>query len=227
MKNTPKIDVTNLGDSPEIFMDGFQRVLYQAGLENVDRQKVQDEWDDAVSRQMSKKLSRASKVIISSWDFIKVLFSLKPGQSIVVDYDGNIFRGRLNTDKFEKLPQKFSIGRHDHSVDSGLHDSAMRTSSSVSSPSPAFKNSWNKIHAKAVSDKSSKQVPMDVSIIFWNMEFYTPDEIIVEKVTTGPLAHKFTEITAKELPNVSLGISSLGSLRYYRRNGEIFWLDGE
>jgi hypothetical protein len=220
----PKMNVKStddLGDKPETFMTSMEAVLYKAGLEGIDRQRVQHEYDDALAREESKKLSHMSRLIASTWDLLKLLAKLQPGQSIAIDYDGNVFKGRVKTEKLQPLPHKFAVGRQVNPLDVGQFQH-MRTSSSVSSPSPAFKNAWNNMKIPSQPKKDEFPLHISVELFFLEMDMGT---LTMEDITVTPvkyLSYDFVEYSTEKMPGVVLGIyPPTGSLRYYKIDGKL------
>ena len=94
----------------------FSEILQQVEDENISEEfrKLLAEKADRLFEQQkatedSRYLSRISRYIVSAWDLLKIFAQRKEGEVIVVDFDGNIYRGRLSEErlgKFRKLPHK-------------------------------------------------------------------------------------------------------------------------
>lgn len=94
------------GERPEDFMDSLGKVIYEANIQEARNQKLLWDFQDWKAGEESKRLSKLSRWIISTWEFMKLYATLRDGQMLCVDNKGKIFKGYVNPEKMQELPQR-------------------------------------------------------------------------------------------------------------------------
>jgi len=166
-------------------------------------QKIQE----AVSRNESRGLARISRFIMSTWDLLSILTKTKHGESIVIDSEGNVFRGRVNTEKLQALPGKVSGFKNNDFDAAGLQE-FFTTKSYVNSPAPTFKNAWEG------SVKPPKNIDSPI-LEEWmeKINHLSPEDIVTINKVTKDMA-TFLEITIEGFP-ITVGIFEKTGTAYY------------
>lgn len=206
-------------------MTTIQQALMETQLEKLEMLEVQRVYDEMKSHEESRGLARISQVLISIWQLPGIILKLAEGQSLVIDREGNMWKGRVKTDKFPSLPQKLHIKKSSHVLDVGTFQS-MKTSSSVSSPGPVWKNQWDKIRTKLMKSESTGFYPMAVSFFLMEVDEIPQEELTYGENVAGNGDWKFTEITWSKYPDYTMGIvQATGTMKYWKLNGEVHWID--
>lgn len=99
-------------------------------------------------------LKKSSKALINSFELLKIFWSLKEGESIVINSNGTIFKGKVKTEKLNALPEIFA-GKKDTSLDDMETQKYFNTKSFVNSPSTGFKNAWDSQMIKPPKESDS------------------------------------------------------------------------
>jgi hypothetical protein len=183
-------NIDNLGENPEVFMDGFQQIAYEANLQKIQNQKLDERFLEQKARKESQYLSRISSYIVSAWDLLKIFAQRKEGEVIVVDFDGNIFRGRLSEDRLKKMTKV--PGKVPQHVPSNLDDAEFTyqgfVSKSVAEPANivrGFSNEWNSAVKKAAKNQAVPMLDMFLRLCeYKKSQGKTPE--IHHEISTGP-----------------------------------------
>lgn len=182
----------------------FEKVLYDAGMEKIQAAKADELFREQKSRQDSKFLSKISRVVIAAWDFAHLIAQLNPGETLTVNSEGHIFRGRVNTEKLKMLPEKLP-GKNSLEFDTGTYE-YIATKSWVAGYGNPVKNPWDKLQVKLAP--SSDDHPL-VAIFKEKVEEVLlrgkPEEITYAHSVTV-MGHKFCEISIENFP-IILGVN--------------------
>lgn len=169
----------------------------------------------------SKFFSRVSSVLISVWQLKEILVKLSAGESVIIDSDGNLYKGRVKLEKYQKLYKKLP-GKNDTAFDNGTHE-YLATKSWITSPGNPLKNSWESIALKAPELSSHPVIQLfedKLSSCFKEGTTAFDPEIVTKNFVTNNNG-KFVEISIKDYP-VSVGISmTTQKIRYYIYKGQI------
>jgi hypothetical protein len=179
-------------------------------------QQIQDNYNQKKAIEESHFLARMSRILIGAWDFAAMMAKLNPGESLTVNRDGEIFKGRVKTEKLTKLAEKLPRYIQSDFDTEGFKES-MRTKSLVISEGSPRKNAWDFSAIKAPKNIDS---PM-VELILQRLEKISPGDIVeVNHMVSS--THKYMEITIKGFP-ITPGIhEKTGTIYYYYFNGKKF-----
>jgi hypothetical protein len=201
------------GDKPERFMDGFSAILYQERLQQIANKKKDEDFREQKARQESRFLSKISSILISVWDFTQLISRLQPGETLTVNSNGEIFSGKVDTEKLHKLPQ-IAPGKNPGDFDTGA-EFYLATKSWVNAPEPPLKNSWDGISIKLAPRFAEHPL---TTVFMEKLEEVAKrkatEKEVTEFHTVDSLGFSFTEISIKGFP-IKLGVSkSTGKARY-------------
>jgi hypothetical protein len=88
-------------------------------------------------------LKTSSKVLIGQTELIKLFYKLGDGESLIINSNGNMFKGKIkNMEDLTPLSEKLP-GKTDNSLDGKARQEFIRTKPWVNAPGDAFKNAWN------------------------------------------------------------------------------------
>ena len=195
----------------------LEGVLYEIGLENLEKRKADQKFADEKARKESSRLAHISSVLLSLWDLAGIILK-NPGKKIIIDSDtGEIYTGIISDnrmEKFHKLPAKVP-GRLSLEIDRDSLTSYLTSRSFVFSPGNPLKHRWE--NAGHIAPKEHG------SAVVYNFEErlsqVSPKEIH-KKITTNSLGHKFVEISIDDYP-VSVGMSlATKKVQYYIFEGK-------
>lgn len=104
--------------------------------------QVDEQWEKIKKHQESKSLGKLSHVLISIYGIAKLWASLKEGESLVLNSDGSIYKGRPNLEKLTLQQERYTTEKAEHN----LADSDPSTRSAIGfSKSNVFSayNNWD------------------------------------------------------------------------------------
>lgn len=175
----------------------FNEILETIEGENLPdsfREHLQKKADALFAQQQateeSRYLSKVSRFIVSAWDILKLIATVKPGQVLVVDADGNIYRGNLPEARLAKLQKlHHKVPKY---VPSNLDDAAISytsfVSKSVAEPGNivrGFSTEWDSAVKKAAKAQQLPVLDMWLRAVRYNNTHGKPVEIRHEIVTNA------------------------------------------
>jgi len=122
-------------------------------------QKADKAWNELSARKESDKLSRISSLLISHWEFMEIFAQLSEGETLTVNARGELFKGKVKTEKLRQLPQKI-ISRKPINLDDAeiTFRSFVKNSDPVSTiGSDGFSHEWI---STIRSIKTAQEVPL-------------------------------------------------------------------
>jgi hypothetical protein len=189
MKNTPKIPEMTKNDR-------------MAMLESL--KKTQDD---------SNFLKKSAKILINVYDLVKLFWKLKPEESLVINADGRILRGRVKNEKLTLLPEILAEKKPSVFDGNGIQE-YFETRSWVKSPGNMFKNSWGNVSMKEPKYRHDLTVDIFLSLL----EFSGDSTKIVRGEVN--IENDFNYYTIKIEEMVGFYNQKSGILRYVELNGE-------
>jgi hypothetical protein len=157
-----KSNIENLGNSPQDFMDEVEKMQWEANQEKLHAEILDENFRTAKAAEDSRYLTRVSSYIVAAWDILKIFAQRKDGEVIVVDYDGNIYKGRISAErlgKMSKLPGKMPKRIYSNWDDADVTYNSF-VSKSVVEPAnmtSGFKSEWDTAIKKAAK---VQQIPL-------------------------------------------------------------------
>lgn len=180
-------------DFPEERVLSLTELIYQERLLQARNMEVAWQFYDWKAKEESKKLSKVSRWIISAWELCKLIAGLRDGQFICVNNQGKLFKGYVNVDKMQELPQMLPKGIPSN-LDLAQHTYQKMVTKSVAEPAvvAGFKPQWDSTVRKANRNSTAAN-----GILYFFMEIWektmkeTPEKCRLE-VKHGKLGDKRT-----------------------------------
>lgn len=198
----------------------IEKVLYEVGKDKLARQKADADFKEQKRNKDAEKMARMSNAIFSMQEMLKEYGKLLPGQVLMVDKDGNLFRGRVNTEKMQpiggKLPKRIS-----HSLDTAdfTHEEMHTTSFAKPAMVFGFKVQWNSVV------KLAQKIDHPITQLFLEkLEGILEQDwsaMVSYEITQGPLKNSYIKIKIKDYP-VEVIFNQWGNSRMYVFKGKTY-----
>lgn len=198
---------------------------------------------EQIMRENSERnfLKSTGKFLVGVWELSKIVWNLRDGHSMVINKEGEIFTGRVDTKKLTQRPEL--LGRKDTAFDFGSVQQHLQSRSWVQSPSTIFKNPWyttlkttvkntplEEVEIGGKKGLSSKlELPEKSSILcdifMWHIEFGDVNDIILGEHLNDRTG-KYTAIEIKSKGIKGYFSETTGILRFLTEGDskEQYWV---
>jgi hypothetical protein len=177
-------------------------------------QKIDDFHREKNSREESNFLSRISRIVLSAWDFSVMISRLSSGECLTVNSQGEVFQGKVNTDKLRAIPGKLPKFQQSEFDTAGFQEFC-NSKSLVESPGNGFRSGW--VNALKAPKNSQDSIAEMVNMKFQEIH---PDEILEVNHVVGSHGEKFMEVTLKDYPIIPGIFEKTGTIYYYYFEGK-------
>lgn len=194
-------------------MDTLQQAIYEQRSLEIQQRKLDEQFAEWKARQDSQLLSRISAVIASAWEIGRIIATLSPGQTITINSDGEIFKGRVNTEKMAKLSQKVAK-RIPSNMDDAQATYKNFVSKSVAEPAvvAGLKKQWHSMVKKAQNTREFPVLNLFVDM-YQQIEEKNPEKIHCDIIRDS--RGQDTVITYVDGINVRICTNFYGRLVWY------------
>lgn len=144
-------------------------------------------------------LKRVGSILVNVRDITEILLGLSENQSLVITKNGEIFRGRVSTDKLTPLARKIP-GKNEGSFDINAHvsfDDSMLENQNVSTKKPIHTiKGWNFVTKLYKYDEN---ITADIFMRAWEFQAeLSPKNIKITRVVS-PMKHHYMDVKIKGL----------------------------
>lgn len=213
------------GDNPKKFMRGLDAVIYDLYLEKIEREKLDQQYKENKIKEDSKKLAKMSKILISLRELYKLLRELKAGHSVVINEHGEIFTGKVNTEKLHAIQVKIP-GKTPAEFDGNGFEEFYPTSSSVNAPDAVWKNWWDTLKVKLYKGDSGN---ITVDMFKDAMDYFlSQNEDNISQLKKHVKVNQRNETYYMEIsiPNFPIigGFGKNGKMYYFITENKVYWI---
>jgi len=172
------------------------------------------------SRDLSL-LKRASNILVSVMQIPSIILALKNGHSLVINSDGHLFTGKVNTEKLHDLGQRVA-GKNEGQFDVNAHvDSDISMLDNQEIHSKQFSN----IRRKALQDtvrlfKEGSSITSEIFMMAWEyQEENFPENVTINR-ETSPMGHKYLLVKIAGMGFYGKIAEKTGTLMYIVSDGK-------
>jgi len=194
------------------------RISDRIRMEKSNNRKIDEQFIAQKKAEDTRYLAKVSHILVSMWEITKMIVKLNPGESLVINEHGELFKGKVKTEKLVKQKEKIP-GRKNLEFDTeGLHEYLV-SKSFVTSYGSSRKNAWEN---QVIKEPKYPDNPI-VELAVEYLNELKPDQFIIRKITKLR-GLEFNEIHMKDYP-VALGMSGkTNKIRYYIYEGKEYWI---